>query len=431
MTPARAATTERRRFPQRAFGSRVGDYELVAKVASGGMASVYLAFPRGAKRLEDRVAIKILHHHWAEDPELVRAFFEEFRIAQLVNHEHVVPVIASGLSDGRPYLVMQYVEGDTLADRWTASADGGAILPPSIGLRVVIDMLLGLHAAHETRDAKGQPLGLVHRDVSPQNTLIGVDGVARLIDFGLARVHRDDPSVTFGTKGKLAYIAPEEVTGEAPIDRRADVFASGIVLWEVLTGRRLFRAVNDAATLDRVVSSVIEHPERFVTGLHPGVGDICLRALARAPSQRIGTALHLAEMLEAAGSTTPIASHVEVARYMWESIGQRVTQERLIAEHWLRDAGGRAAPEVRHGTITASRQRQSSIGGWIRSRPTAVGLMLLVLVALVIAACAATTLLRWADQIEVHLRRAELGDLVGPARLRVRIIETTAQVIGR
>jgi serine/threonine-protein kinase len=325
---------------------RLGNYELIGLVASGGMASVYVARPLATARSRGTVAVKVLHRHLADDPELVRMFLDEFRIAQRVVHPNVVPVLESGTAEGRPYLVMQYVPGDTLAELLTLSAETGMALPIGVGIRVVIDMLLGLHAAHESRDAHGIPVELVHRDVSPQNVLVGADGVARLIDFGLAQVRADvAASQSAATKGKFAYLAPEEVTGSSQLDRRADVFAAGIVLWEVLTSRRLFRSSNDAATLTRVVSEPIDPPQRWAPNVPDAVGALCLQALERTPSARIPSARDFAQMLESAACDV-VADHVAVARYLERCMGERLAREREAIES---TANAMVQPPPAHG----------------------------------------------------------------------------------
>lgn len=319
---------------------RVGRYELIGEIASGGMATVYLGRRSGEPRNRELVAVKRLHPHLAEEEDFVRMFFEEARVAALIHHPNVVPIYDVGSSDAGYYLVMQYIEGDTLARRLTDCAASGALIPLRIGLRIVVDMLLGLHAAHEVKDEHGLPLTLVHRDVSPQNVLVGLDGVARIMDFGLAKAASSLPGTHAGQlKGKIAYMAPEQAAGEELVDRRTDVFASGIVLWELLTGRRLFRAANDAATLSRVVNERIEPPSSYVTGLAPSISDLCMRALERRLSLRIGTALEFAEQLESAAALVgALATRVEVAVYMHATLGPAMTQQRLAVDQWLDQA---------------------------------------------------------------------------------------------
>jgi tRNA A-37 threonylcarbamoyl transferase component Bud32 len=227
-------------------------YELVAEIAAGGMATVYLARLSGVGGFQRFVAIKRLHPHLANEREFVEMFLDEARLAAGIHHPNVVPIMEVGASERGYYIVMEYIEGDTLARLLARAASSAERLPPDISLRVVIDMLAGLHAAHELRDEMGQPTELVHRDVSPQNVLVGTDGIARITDFGVARASTRLSATRVGQlKGKIAYMAPEQAMGKSDVDRRADVFAAGIVLWEVLAGTRLFKAENEAGTLSR------------------------------------------------------------------------------------------------------------------------------------------------------------------------------------
>src|SRR4051794_37738388 len=178
------------------------------------MATVFLARLGGVGGFQRFVAIKRLHPHLAGEPEFVQMFLDEARLAALLHHPHVVPILEVGTSENGYYLVMEYVEGDTLARIMARALSGSAIVPRAIAVRIILDALAGLHAAHELSDAMGQPIGLVHRDVSPQNLLVGVDGSARLTDFGVARATSRLSSTRAGKlKGKLAYMSPEQTKG--------------------------------------------------------------------------------------------------------------------------------------------------------------------------------------------------------------------------
>ena len=190
-------------------------YELIGEIATGGMATVYLARRSGVGGFQRFVAIKRLHPHLANEPEFVEMFLDEARLAALIHHPHVVPILEVGESDSGYYLVMEYVEGDTLSRLVARSMSAGQLPARHVMLRVILDTLAGLHAAHELRDDRGQLLGLVHRDVSPQNVLVGVDGSARITDFGVARATARLTSTGHGKlKGKLAYMGPEQTRGD-------------------------------------------------------------------------------------------------------------------------------------------------------------------------------------------------------------------------
>ncbi len=235
---------------------RVDRYELIGEIASGGMATVYLARLTGVGGFQRFVAMKRLHPHLAGEAEFVEMFLDEARLAAGIHHPNVVPILEVHASPIGYYLVMEYIEGDTLARLLARSASKGQRLPVPIVLRVMLDTLAGLHAAHELRDDHGDPVHLVHRDVSPQNVLVGSDGVARITDFGVARAASRLTATRVGQlKGKIAYMAPEQAAGVEELDRRADVFSAGIVVWEALASRRLFKAENEAATLSRDVGA--------------------------------------------------------------------------------------------------------------------------------------------------------------------------------
>lgn len=313
-------------------------YELVAEIASGGMATVYLARLSGVGGFQRFVAIKRLHPHLAKDDEFVQMFLDEARLAAGIHHPNVVPILEVGANERGFYLAMEYIEGDTLARLLARAASGATPLPIDIGLRIVIDTLVGLHAAHELRDDRGEPTELVHRDVSPQNILVGVDGVSRISDFGVARAATRLTATRSGQlKGKIAYMAPEQAAGQ-PVDRRADVFAAGIVLWEVLTARRLFKADNEAATLQRVLSGEIPSPREEVLSVPEEVASVCLKALSRDPTARFASCAQFADALERATADTlrvRVAPPKDVASYVAEVIGQEIREQRDAVRAWL------------------------------------------------------------------------------------------------
>jgi serine/threonine protein kinase len=313
-------------------------YELVAEIASGGMATVFLARLSGVGGFQRFVAIKRLHPHLAHDPEFVQMFLDEARLAAGIHHPNVVPILEVGASDRGYYLVMEYIEGDTLGRLLARCATMRKPFPLPIGLRVMVDMLAGLHAAHELRDDRGQLADLVHRDVSPQNILVGLDGVSRISDFGVARAESRSSSTRAGQlKGKIAYMAPEQAAGTT-IDRRADVFAAGIVLWEVLAGRRLFKAENEVATLGRVLSDRIDSPRMHTPNLPTSLVHVVMKALARDPEQRFATCSQFAEALERAASPSALvrlAPPRDVAAFVAETIGNEIEQQREAVRGWL------------------------------------------------------------------------------------------------
>ncbi|HVY49827.1 MAG TPA: serine/threonine-protein kinase, partial [Minicystis sp.] len=322
---------------------RLDRYELIGEIASGGMATVFLARLAGVGGFQRFVAIKRLHPHLAEEQEFVEMFLDEARLAAGIHHPHVVPIREVGTSDSGYYLVMEYIEGDTLARIVARALSGGSAVPRPILLRIVLDALAGLHAAHELTDSTGQLVQLVHRDCSPQNILVGVDGCSRITDFGVARATaRLSTTRADRLKGKLAYMAPEQAKGESDIDRRADVFSMGIVLWEVLAGKRLFKGEHEAATLSRVLLDPIPRLAKIAPEVPQLFDELCAKALDRDVAKRFQSAAEFADALERAGreaasGTTEIgvASPREVAAYVQSALGQDIAAQRESVRAWL------------------------------------------------------------------------------------------------
>jgi len=324
-------------FDPGAGRQRVDRYELVGEIASGGMATVYLARLTGVGGFQRFVAMKRLHPHLAGEKEFVEMFLDEARIAARIHHPNVVPILEVGASQAGYFLVMEYIEGDTLARLLARAATRGKRLPVGIALRIALDTLAGLHAAHELRDDAGEPVHLVHRDVSPQNVLVGVDGIARITDFGVARAASRLTATRVGQlKGKIAYMAPEQAAGEESLDRRADVFAAGIVVWEELAAKRLFKAENEAATLSRVMTEPVPELASIVPGLSSALSAVVMRALERAPEARFASCAQFADALEAAATGNErIATPRELAAYVTEVLGEEVSAQREAVRAWI------------------------------------------------------------------------------------------------
>ena len=323
---------------------RLDRYELIGELASGGMATVYLARLAGVGGFQRFVAIKRLHPHLANEEEFIEMFLDEARLAAGIHHPHVVPILEVGQTENGYYLVMEYIEGDTLARIVARALSGGQGVPRSILLRIILDTLAGLHAAHELSDAHGQSVNLIHRDCSPQNVLVGVDGCSRITDFGVARAtSRIASTRTDRVKGKLAYMSPEQAKGDADIDRRSDLFAMGVILWEVLAGRRLFKAESERETMRRIMIEPIPRLSTILNDLHPALDDVCARALDRDPGSRFQTAAEMADSLEraarVAATASPnevgVASPREVAGYVQAALGQDIAAQRESVRAWL------------------------------------------------------------------------------------------------
>jgi serine/threonine-protein kinase len=275
------------------------------------MATVHFGRLLGPVGFSRTVAIKRLHAHFASDPEFVSMFLDEARLAARIRHPNVITTLDVVATSGELFLVMEYVPGETLARLAKNVRDAGRPMPHRIVSSVISGVLHGLHAAHEAKDERGMPLGIVHRDVSPQNTHVGTDGVARLLDFGVAKAAGRIQTTREGQiKGKLAYMAPEQLRG-ATIDRSSDIYAAGVMLWELITGTRLFQGENEGVVVARVLEGKIPAPsqvlmraarstfsERTYTQLQRL--DACvLRAVNPDPKQRFATARDMALELEA------------------------------------------------------------------------------------------------------------------------------------
>jgi serine/threonine-protein kinase len=322
-----------------AAGRQVVDrYELIGELASGGMATVYLARITGVGGFQRFVALKRLHPHLALDAEFVEMFLDEARLAASIHHTNVVPILEVNANQAIGYyLVMEYIEGDTLARVLARAAQQGQRVPLPMVLRIALDLLAGLHAAHELRDSGGQPVNLVHRDVSPQNVLVGFDGIARITDFGVARAASRLSATRVGQlKGKIAYMAPEQAQGTDEIDRRADLFSAGIVIWEALAARRLFKAENEAATLARVMTTAVPALSSVAPDIGSALSDAVMRALARESSARYSTAAEFADALEAAvANSLKVATPRELGAYVERLLNDEAETQREAVRLWL------------------------------------------------------------------------------------------------
>jgi serine/threonine-protein kinase len=299
------------------------------------MATVYLARATGHAGFERLVAIKCCHPHLRGDEEFVSMFLDEARLAAKIHHPHVVATLDASEPDSRTlYLVMEFVDGYSLWQLLRAAGKQKTRLPIAVVTRVVADTLFGLHAAHELRDKGGAPINIVHRDVSPHNVLVGLDGLARIMDFGIAKAESRLSHTREGLlKGKLGYMAPEQhgigtPPVKAEVTRLADVYAAGVVLWESLTGRKLFHGESDSATVKRLVESNIVKPSLYAPAIPPELDAVVLRALARDPSDRYESALEFAEAIEASGAA--LASRREVGAMVRALVPQNVSAREAL-----------------------------------------------------------------------------------------------------
>jgi len=277
--------------------TRIGRYRVLCELGHGGMAVLYLARAVGPAGFERLFAIKTIHEQLTRDRSFIDMFLDEARLAARIHHPNAVAVYDVGEDDGIYYLAMDYVNGETLAHTIARAWKQKPPFPVELAVHVAESVCEALHAAHELTDAKGDPLGVVHRDVSPQNIMIGYDGIARIMDFGVAKATDRSAHTRIGAqKGKVAYMAPEQIRGEA-IDRRLDIFALGVVLWETLCGKRLFKASNDFATAERVKECRVPPIETYRKDVPEALIAIVDRCLSRDPTDRFPTARDLSHEL--------------------------------------------------------------------------------------------------------------------------------------
>jgi eukaryotic-like serine/threonine-protein kinase len=303
----------------------IGRYTLHAKIGVGGMASVCMGWISGAAEFSRVVAIKRMHPQFTFDELFAARFRDEAWLSSRLLHPNIVEVLDVVEQGQELLIVMEYVHGVSVAGLLFDALSAGCKLPPSVVAGILVPALHGLHAAHEATDDEGHPIGLVHRDFSPQNIMVSSEGQAKILDFGIARAQTHVHVTSAGMiSGKFAYFSPEQALAGV-MDRRADVFAAGIVLWEMLAGARLFGSpdITDAATLHRVLN----HPVRPPSAVNPNVpstlDDLVLHALERAPERRFASARAFALELEAA---IDVASPSTVAEWI-----DRLCAKRLAA----------------------------------------------------------------------------------------------------
>jgi hypothetical protein len=330
-------------------------YEMLCPIAEGGMASVWIARQKGGLGFEKLVAIKTILPKFAEDVHFQEMFIQEARIACRIEHANVAQILDVGEQDKVTYLVMEYVDGDSLTTIHRALERAGALIPPGVVLRIMADVCGGLHAAHELRSAEGSLLRVVHRDVSPQNVLVSTRGIAKLIDFGIAKA-RDrmaDDAITGPLKGKVRYMAPEQARSE-PLDRRADVWAVGAVLYHLLSGRPPYDGDNEIATLMMLRSG--RAPDPLPSTVHPAVASVVLRALGPLRENRFAMATQLQRAIENAMVDAQVeTTHAGVAAFLSERVADGARKRKEIIAHGLQAVADRQSAATADADVTPAR----------------------------------------------------------------------------
>jgi serine/threonine protein kinase len=308
-----------------------GKYELLVKLAAGGMAEIYLARQKGLMGFERFVVIKKILPELSREERFILMFFDEARIAARLNHPNVIQVHDLGEQDGEFYIAMEYLEGQSLSTVIREAYKRNHPLPLQEALSIGIQTCEGLHYAHEMNDSEGRPLNLVHRDLSPQNIFVTYSGIVKVVDFGLARVEEKLLQTRPGTiKGKYAYMSPEQVTGDE-LDRRSDIFSLGVVMWETLASRRLFKHSSDLATAQAISSQQVPPPGSVRSGIPSELNDVILKALDKNPDKRYQTAQEFqSALLRVASEDNLQTGPMQMAEAMRQMFADTIAEQREL-----------------------------------------------------------------------------------------------------
>jgi serine/threonine protein kinase len=277
---------------------RIGRYEVIQHLASGGMADLFLCRQSGPSGFEKVVALKQIRSEYSADDEFLTMFMDEARIAALLNHPNIAQIYELGSESGQPFLAMEFVNGRSLSAIYKKTLAQGQTVPAPIVAAIMVGILRGLSYAHQRKTLSGEPLNLVHRDVTPQNVLISNDGQIKLVDFGIAKASNQVARTRHGVlKGKYSYMSPEQVRSQ-PLDGRSDLFAVGILMYEALTAQRPFKRGNTVDTLKAVISELPADPRRYNAALAKPIVEIVARALFKRRSKRYANADQMLQALE-------------------------------------------------------------------------------------------------------------------------------------
>jgi serine/threonine-protein kinase len=309
-------------------------YDVLGLLATGGMASVLYGRLKGPVGFQREVAIKRLHPHFAREPQFLQMFIDEAHICARLSHANIVSAFDVIETPPDLCLVMEYIPGAGLDVLLHATRARGVDVPLRVVGALLTSVLHGLHAAHQARDDHGESLGIVHRDVSPSNVLVGEDGIVRVLDFGIARAVSQLRNTPGGElKGKFSYMAPELLRGDA-FDQRLDLYAAAVVLWEVLAGRMLYGGQPSATIMRQILESEVAPPSRYRADLTPAIDRVVMRGLARDPDQRFQTAREFAAALE---RECGVASQQEINAWMHGLVGELLARRATELRRLQRD----------------------------------------------------------------------------------------------
>jgi serine/threonine-protein kinase len=296
----------------------LSSYQIVRKLATGGMAEIFLARHNSTDGFQRNLVIKRILPEFSEDPSFVQSFLDEAKLAGQLSHPNIVQIYDLGRAQQSYYIAMEYIKGFDISTMLRLCRRSASHLPVSAALRVFCDVCAGLDYAHNAKDLDGNSLGVVHRDVTPSNVIVSMEGPAKLVDFGIAKATaKGDGKTKTGTiKGKFAYLAPEQVLGK-PIDRRVDVFACGIMLYELLTNSNPFRGETEYQSLQNIVNGVVDPISKKRSDTPPELDDVVKKALVRDPDQRYQSCGELMQAVELAATQAGISlSHAAVHQFL-------------------------------------------------------------------------------------------------------------------
>ncbi|REG31681.1 serine/threonine-protein kinase [Archangium gephyra] len=347
-----------------------GRYELLRKLATGGMGQVFLARQKGPVGFQKLLVVKRLLPHLSEDTDFIKMFLDEARIAGILNHPNIAQIYELGDVDGVLYIAMEYVHGEAVSQVNARANHRKGGLPLGLKCRIIADAAAGLDHAHQARSPSGRKLGLIHRDVSPQNVLVGFNGNVKLIDFGVAKVSVKLSHTVVGTiKGKHAYMSPEQARDEE-LDARSDVYGLGIVFYELLTSQRLFKRESDLATLKAVVGAKVIPPSEAVPGVPKSLDAVVMKALARKREERFQSAgefqLALEDFLLA--ERLP-GTPAHLTAFMKELFSSELEEERFASEPTVIQYDPRLAREISSPSSTKVAPAQAPAPQAKQARP--------------------------------------------------------------
>lgn len=396
-----------------------GKYEVIRRLALGGMGEVFLARQTGVA-VDRLVILKSLLPELAEQPGFIEQFLDEARVAATLNHPNIVAIYEVGLWNGVYFIAMEYIHGADLSKLQRAAAQNRIVLPFQVSARIIHDSCLALDHAHFAKDVNGNPLNIVHRDISPQNIMVRTDGVSKVVDFGIAKASNTSTRTATGMlKGKLQYMPPEQVRGEV-LDGRSDQFALGAVLWEMTTGKRLFKGANELETLERILKHPIPPPSTIVPGFPRELEAVILRMLQRDPAHRFSRCKEAAKQLQTyLDASSRHVGEQQVADFVHSAMGdalEKVTSDLTpTAENFLIRLGGSHDDDEEAAGFTPTTSRkvvatlpnQKSKAAWAIGAAAALFLTALCAIALVL-------LIQSDDDGENAVRRVDVNDTVAP-----------------